>query len=178
MRKIYLYHVVRRDVKGNKTLPFGSLYKSSEELYKGALSKFPNQYKLENQNVEILNCLKKDVIFMTAIPPKVLNKEHIRRTGISLKGTEFYKIKINSLEMEKLCLCLTYEPEELAEFFKVTDEVLSNFDMFKDYTREAKEYWETIRLNDKKTDSLLFSGTYLFLYKGSIDINNLKIIKL
>ena len=174
---MYLYHVVRRDRRGNKILPLGSLYKSSEELYKGDLSKLPNQYELENQEVKILNCLKKDVIFMTAIAPRILNKEHIFRTGESLKGTEFYKIDINSLDRDKLCLYLTYNPEDMAEFFEVTDEVLDNFEMFKDYTSEAREYWETIRLNKRDTGSLLFSGTYLFLYKGSIDINNLKTVR-
>ncbi|MGL4760171.1 MAG: hypothetical protein ACRC6T_07715 [Sarcina sp.] len=175
---MFLYHAVRQDMIGKKIVPLGSLYKTSEELCMGDISKFSNQYRRKNQQVDMLNCFKKDVIFMTAIPPDILNQELKRRTGYSFEGNSFYKIDLNKLDKKKLCLYLSFDPEDDAEFFSLDDEALNNFEEYTKYSEDAKDYWANIVMNSKEVRSLLFAGTYLFLHKGEIDISDCEIIEM
>ncbi|MGL4654682.1 MAG: hypothetical protein ACRCWM_02175 [Sarcina sp.] len=167
---MYLYHGIRHDIVGNKIVPFARLYKSSEELNIGKGAKFPNHYRREHQKVGVLDCLKRDVIFLTPIPPKILNDEIKRRVGVGFEGGGFYKIDINKLEREKLCIYLAFDQEEEGEFFSVNDETLANFEEYMDYSQDAKDYWENVTMHSNTERSLLFAGTYLFLYKGDIDL--------
>ena len=173
---MYVYHAVREDMLSEKIVPMRDLCKTSEELYKGKMSKFPNQYKRENQKVGVLNCEKRDVIFMTPIPPNILEEELKRRVGISFEGTSFYKIDLNKLDRKKMCIYLNFDPDDESEFFPVNDKTLKEFDKYMSYTQEAKEYWENIMLNSTRLRSLLFAGTYLFLHEGEIDISDCEIV--
>ncbi|MGL5822733.1 MAG: hypothetical protein ACRCYE_14090 [Sarcina sp.] len=174
---MYLYHAVRSDSKDKIVVSLAKLYKSSEELYKGDMSKFPNQYNRENQAVKILNCKKRDVVFLTAILPKVLGREYQRRTGISFKGTQFYKIPLKNFDLSKMCLYLTFDKDDKGEFYPIDDKVLENFNEYKKYSQDAIDYWENCKFHDPSTGSLLFAGTYLFLYNGDIDVSKCEIVE-
>ncbi|MGL4452295.1 MAG: hypothetical protein ACRCTZ_14020 [Sarcina sp.] len=175
---MYLYHGIRHDIINNKIVPFAKLYKSGEELDIRDDAKFPNHYKREHQKVKILNCLKRDVIFLTPIPPKILNNEMKRRTGMSFAGSGFYKIDMDKLERDKMCIYLAFDQDEEGEFFEVTDEFLDDFDKYMDYSQDAKDYWENVTMNSYIKNSLLLAGTYLFLYKGEIDLEDCEKIML
>lgn len=175
---MYLYHGIRHDIVGNKIVPFAKLYKSSEELNIGKGANFPNHYKREQQKVGVLNCLKRDVIFLTPIPPKVLNDEMERRTGMTFKGSGFYKIDMDKLEKEKMCIYLAFDQEEEGEFFEVNDETLASFEEYMDYSQDAKEYWENVTMHSEVKIPILLAGTYLFLYQGEIDLDDCEKIML
>lgn len=169
---MYLYHGIRHDIIGNKIVPFAKLYKTSEELNIGKGANLPNHYRREHQKVGVLNCSKRDVIFLTPIPPAVLNDEIKRRIGLSFEGGGFYKIDIEKLEREKMCIYLAFDQEEEGEFFPVNDETLANFQDYMDYSQDAKDYWENVTMNSDAKSALLLAGTYLFLYQGEIDLDD------
>ena len=79
------YHAIPRNMVGTKTVPLIQLKKLDPELYENEMIKFPNQCELTNQWIQTLKCKKDEVIFLTLIHPKELEKEHVRRLNTSLK---------------------------------------------------------------------------------------------
>ena len=169
---MYLYHGIRQDVIKNKIVPFSKLINSVEEVNREKVSEIPSGYNRENQKVGILNCLRKDVVFLTPILPEILNDEMRRRVGYGFEGTEFYKININKLNKEKKCIYLSFNQEEEGEFFPVNDDTLGRFDEYMNYSQDAKDYWDNMKSDSKEKNPNLLAGTYLFLYQGEISIDD------
>lgn len=168
---MYLYYGIGDNIIENKIVPFSRLFKSNGK-YILEEEKFSKHYERTNQKIRILNCLRKDVVFLTPILPENLNIEMKRRVGNSFEGSYFYKINMNKLEREKMCIHLLFDQEEEGEFFPVNDETLSHFDEYMDYSQDAKDYWDNIKMNSDTKNSFLFAGTYLFLYKGEINLED------
>lgn len=169
---MYLYHGIRQDVVKDKIVPFSKLFNSVEELDIGKVNKIYREYKRANQKVGILNCLKKDVIFLTPILPEILNDEMKRRVGHGFEGSGFYKINMNKLNKEKMCIYLSFDQEEEGKFFPVNDDTLSHFDEYMNYSQDAKDYWDNVMMKNEGENPNLFAGTYLFLYQGEISIDD------
>ena len=169
---MYLYHGNRQDIVKDKIVPFSKLFNSIENLEEGKKEKNFRAYEIKNQKVEILNCLRKDVIFLTPILPEILNDEMKRRVGCGFEKSEFYKVVMDKLYKEKMCIYLAFDQEEDGKFFPVNDDTLAHFDKYKTYSQDAKDYWDKIKANGKEKNLNLFAGTYLFLYQGEININD------
>ena len=169
---MYLYHGTRQDVIKNKIVPFSKLFNSIENLEVGKKEKNFRAYERKNQKVEILNCLRKDVIFLTPILPEILNDEMKRRVGCGFEKSEFYKVGMDKLDKEKMCIYLAFDQEEEGKFFPVNDDTLAHFDEYKNYSQDAKDYWDNITMNSKGENPNLLAGTYLFLYQGEISIED------
>lgn len=169
---MYLYHGIRQGVIKNKIVPFSKLFNSIDNFEDGKEEKFFRSYERKNQKVEILNCLRKDVIFLTPILPEFLNDEMKRRVGYGFEKSEFYKVGIDKLDKEKMCIYLAFDQEEEGEFFPVNDDTLGRFDEYKNYSQDAKDYWDNMNFDSKEKNPNLLAGTYLFLYQGEINIDD------
>ena len=170
--KYFLYHIVPKFILGKKILPLSMLKKSYTNIEKIETNKLSNEPTSPTQEITPLNCNRRDVVFTTPIAPNLLAEEYFKKTGNSISKTKFYKIDISSLDITKLCLYKTDSNGQGDTFIPFDNTMLENFKRFSQFQCNNKN------TEDYNNNYTLFADTFLFLYKGAIDIDGCDIIEI
>ncbi|CAN5546549.1 hypothetical protein BH10BAC5_BH10BAC5_08840 [soil metagenome] len=169
----FLYHFVRKDLRGDILYPLNMLKTVYPDLYSIQSAKYKDREQLMGYEIPILNCLWNDVLHFSAVHPKKIARA-FELAGEPDRHFECFEIDPYSLEMENTIVFLysgktmqehlnlenfiAYNPEELARHVNIPDETI--------------EYYREKLSQDKRP--LLFHLVPHILYKGSINISNVK----
>ncbi len=175
--KIYLYHRVPANMKGDILYPLNALKDMNSDVYLSTVKKYYGRKHIMEQLIPVLECKWNDVLFFSAVKPVDL-KQTLAEAGGEPKEMKFYQIDPLLLDPKQTIIYLfkhtsrridakmkienfaEYDPHDLEKY-----SALSQFT--KDYFK--KEFSDGRR-------PLLFLGVPHILYKGSIDISGLPII--
>jgi hypothetical protein len=169
--KIYLYHMVPSDMKGNILYPLNSLKDIYPQLYSSKILKYNNRKHIMEQFIPTLKCKWNDVLQFTSINPKKIKKLLIE-VGAEPKEMKFYKIDSDILDPN---ITTIYLYQEKTNTDKMNPKNFIDFNL-KNLTQQSSlpqitqsYYKEKIKNNEK---ILLFAGTSQILHRGTIDISN------
>jgi hypothetical protein len=174
--KYYLYHKVPLHMKGNILFPLNDLKDIDEESYLFQEKKYEGRKGIMKREIPFLNCLWNDVLHFSPIHPALLKKE-LENRGLVIKEFQYFQIDPEILDPEHtiIYLCqrevvdniinpndiMVYKPSLVGEYSQVPDRL-------KKYYQEKIEQGET---------PLLYAGAPHILYRGTLDISHVPIVK-
>jgi hypothetical protein len=173
----YLYHGVPKNIEGNVLYPLNTLKQLFPELYQKEVEKYKGREFIMQQKIPTLDCLWNDVLHFTAVHPSSIKKalfEAGRKNNLEIK---FYEIDPKILDPKKTIIYL-YKYKNSSE--KMREDNFESYDpdkipLFSSFPEETKEYYKAEILAGKKP--LLFHKIPHILFKGSLPIENIKILK-
>lgn len=169
----YLYHRVPDCMSGTILYPLNVLREKYPAVYECAAGKYVGREHLMQEKIGPLNCLWNDVLHFTAVDPNDI-KQAIIQAGRNFHGS-YYQIDPNLIDSKNAIVYLytdnqpnkpnkndfvEYDPSEIWKYSNMNQDT-------KDY------YKETIAKGNRP---LIFHRIPHILYKGSIDVGNVKII--
>jgi hypothetical protein len=172
----YLYHVVPEHMEGNILYPLNSLKNIYPEAYEKATSKYKDREHVKEMVVPFFNCLWNDVLHLSAVHPEKIKIALAEAGYIKDFKLSSYEINPSILNSENTLIYLC-KPELKSN--PIVEENFITFDQNKiekyaEIPEGTKEYYKR-QINERKTP-LMFPGIVHFLYRGSINIENSKIV--
>lgn len=172
--KYYLYHWVPDNLQGTTIYPLNTLKETHPEIYKEASSKYEGREELMDFKIPFLNCLWNDVIHMSAVPPLTIKEALFEAGRTKPLELEYFEIDPETLDPKNTIVYL-YDHKNLSEYFGEKSFVAFDPNDLEKYSHlpdETKEYYKEMFSQHKKP--LLYHRVPHILYKGSIDISNVK----
>lgn len=173
---IYLYHTVPENMQGDILYPMNVLKDMKPELYEKLLSGYAHRPHIMKKYIPTLGCVWNDVIHFSLVDPLILNGA-LKDAGFSPSGSVF-KIPISLLDPAKATIYINKKDEEgvvisLDNFVDFTEENVTKYNEINDITRR---YFSEMH----KLKKLPLKHRFLphVLYRGTIDIDGLEIIKI
>jgi len=174
----YIYHR-KRNIVGDTLYALNELKNTLPDVYEKQAKKYEGREWVTEQKIPKLNCLWNDVLHFSAVHPKYV-KEALKNIGFDYNWDDwyFYEIDPNTLEPEKTVVYL-YSQEFLNDKFNEknwADYNPKDLEKYSILPEETKEYYKESFQNDK--DPLLWHLVPHILYKGSLDLKNIKVLKI
>jgi len=173
---LYLYHRVPQSMQGNILYPLNLLKENYPEIYNQEVQKYDKREYLLKVKIPPLNCLWNDVLHLSPINPKDI-KNALLEAGADLKNNfSFYQIDPSYLDKNNTTVYL-YGPD--SNLNQINSDDFENYDPknIKKYSKipsDTKKYYRELISMGKKP--LLFYRLPHILYKGTINITELKVI--
>ncbi|MFJ7637873.1 MULTISPECIES: group-specific protein [unclassified Peribacillus] len=178
----YIYHMVPKEMIGDKLIPLHALGKTFPHLYEKYRRKYldhPERPKLLTKQIPKLNCLWNDVLHFLPLHPYFVY-EALASLGIKTKEEQnFFKIPIERLTHNRNAIYL-YTKEKYkgpAEDIEEDEIKLLNIETYrelKEIPAASVEYYKTE--NEKGNRFGLFPYIPHLLSLGEVEINNVEII--
>lgn len=179
----YVYHMKPNDMKGNELIPLNQLKGNYPELYDQYIVKYsnhPKRSKLLTREIELLDCLWNDVVFLMPVHPAKIFKA-LSDLDIKVKRElEFYEIPVTKLKDNQNAVYYyskEYEKGPDKELDSRDIDILNveEFKMLEEVPRDSIEYWE----RESKTGSPYGMFPYIphILSKGNLDVSDCRVIK-
>lgn len=166
----YLYHRVPKDMQGSVLYPLNQLKALHPEQYTSAAAKYVGREKLMQFEIPQLRCLWNDVIHLSPVHPSDI--KNALGSAFRPRGFRFYVIDPVILNPEKTIVYLSDEGKSgIKNFVQFNVESLPEYSKFPERTQ--RHYDDFIA---KGKQPLLFDGIPHILYKGSIEVTDLKIV--
>jgi hypothetical protein len=164
-------------MEGNVLYPLNVLKDKNPKLFESHAAKYKGREHVMNWKISRLDCLWNDVIHLTAVHPKIL-KEALMATGMK-RDLEMacYQIDPRQLDPEKMIVFL-YDSRPESGSPLPTDYVefnLADMEKYSIIPEFTKAYYKKVQ--DEGRNPLAFFGVPHILYKGSIDVTNLPIVR-
>ncbi len=172
----YLYHFVPKNMQGNILYPLNQLKDTKPKIYEEEIKKYIDREKLLTKEIPVLNCLWNDVIHLTAVHPKKLT-EALKKVGINPKNDlRCYQIPVNMVMGNNVITYLYLDNDTSPEGNKKNYEtfILDHMEKYSKITDKTLDYYKECNEQGKKP--LLFHLIPHILYKGIVDISELKIV--
>ncbi len=160
-----LYHMVPKNMKGDRLMPLSALKKDYPDLHDEAEAKYLNRKEVIDEKIAPLDCTRRDVINLTAIHPSHL-KQALEGCGrVKPFDAEYYEIDPHILDPDKTIidhhekgLYERFDPDTIGQYSEIPDKTLEH------YIEEFK----------KGEHPFIHHGIPHILYKGEIDVSNAK----
>lgn len=178
----YIYHMVPKELMGNKLIPLNSLKKNYPDLYENYTKKYfnhPERPKLLTRKIPKLNCLWNDVVHFLPLHPYHVYTA-IKSLDIKTKEEQqFFKIPFENLKHNKNVIYL-YSKEKYKGPAEHIDEddimIIENKDYteLKEIPSDTLEYYKMEK--EKGSNFGLFPYIPHLLSLGEVDIKDIEII--
>ncbi len=173
----YLYHWVPPNMEGDILYPLNALKEKYPKAYELHAEKYKGRELTLQWKIPELDCLWNDALHLTAIHPKTV-KEALMEAGD--KGDykmQCYQIDPHSLNPKNTIVCLyknepihdTFDPDNFTEFNP------DDIEKYSTVPERTKAYYK--RMFDAGKKPLVFPWCSHILFKGSIDVKDLPIVK-
>jgi hypothetical protein len=170
----FVYHKVPEKMSGNIIYPLSTLRELHPDLYENRTERHKNQPKVLEDSIPRLACFWNDVLHFTALTPQKIS-EALNKFGYNIK-VKYYEIEAEKLEPEKTIVFI--RPKTVGtpvKFFNFIDYNSNEIDKLIILSETAiANYKETPSVNDFL---LHYCGAPYILYKGSLNVEGLKIIE-
>jgi len=172
----YLYHWVPKNMKGNILMPLNVLKKQDLELYNQYFQKYKGRETVTHQYLPTLQCLWNDVLHFTAVHPKDVKDALIESGGSNSINIECYQIDASILDSEKTTVYFSGDkPENRMKLKNFEKYDYKNINHYSNIPQKTKDYYKECFSNNKKP--LVFHCVPHILYKGTINVSNINIVK-
>lgn len=168
-----IYHWVPDQMVGTTLFPLNCLKESLPEVYAREVQKYEGREQLLAKRIPILDCLWNDVLFCSAVHPKVL-KQAMQDAGRKMDfDWSFFEIDVTALDPQKLAVYL-YKTDTALSDDEFTEFALSDFETYTRIPEATHAYYKRIIAQGKRPLSFHFIPH--ILYHGEIDTRSLKIV--
>ncbi len=163
-----LYHLVPQNLEGSVLYPLNQLKETRPDLYAAHVAKYAGREHVLNSRITSLGCAWNDVLFFTAIHPRVI-AQAFDKIGLCLPDRfTFFEIDASALDPADTSVWLMtrtkddpgdyvpFDPEDLEWYAELPDATV-------DYYRARYERGER---------PLLFNFVPHILYRGTLDIRS------
>ncbi|MDR3546937.1 MAG: hypothetical protein P4M11_01445 [Candidatus Pacebacteria bacterium] len=165
--------MVPGDQRGDILYPLNQLRDMHPELYEQYLKKYEGRESVLTQMIEPLDCLWNDVIFLTAVHPSMVKKAY-EETGFKFDlPFRFYEIEPEALDPKRATVMLF--PEHRSEPNVYRPYSPANIDQYSEFPERTMAYYEA--MFSEGVLPLLFLFIPHILYRGTLNVSNLRIIK-
>ncbi len=166
----YLYHIVPDNLKGKTLCPLNILRTKHLGLYKKETKKYKKRKHVMKIKIPVLNCTWNDVLHFTPVHPLKIRAALRKAAGpkIKLKEIKWFKINTKLLDKKKTIVWLDKE-KKFVEFDK------NKLSKYEKVPKETIVYYKSCF--ESKEKPLLFNLIPHILYKGSVSVKNIEIIK-
>ncbi len=177
MKTFYLYHEVPKDLEGDTLYPLNVLKEKYPEIYDKKVAKYEGRQEVLNWNIPPLNCLWNDALHLTAVHPRAV-KEALEEAGYMGKyEVTCYEIDPTLLDPKNTIVYLYInerakdgpDPKDFVEFHP------NDMEKYSDIPEYTKNYYKRLFIGGEKPR--VYPWVPHILYKGSIDVRNLSIVK-
>jgi len=174
--KYFLYHLVPKNIRGDILYPLNILKGIYPDIYQYQVNKYFGREYIIEQRIPLFNCLWNDVLQFSAINPKDIKQALIEAGHKPNLTMRFYQFDA----------CLLKPKNTLIYLFSDSDGVEMNENDFVPYSlcelekcgilpQRTKDYHkDMVRARESP---LLFYGVPHILYKGILNISNMKVIE-
>ncbi len=174
---IYLYHWVPENLRGDILFPLNVLKDRYPDIYAEHAEKYSWRPHIMEQKIPILNCLWNDVLHFSVVHPNLVKQALIEAGDTRPFNLELFEVDPHLLSPENTIVFLH---KELDITQKMNEENFASYnpDQLQEYaiiSERTKKYYREMFASNK--EPLLYSGVPHVLYKGSLNISGLKIIK-
>lgn len=173
-KQIYLYRWISSGMIGTVLYPLNQLKTVFPKIYYEEVKKYIGREKLLDTEITPLDCRWGDVIFLTAVDPKVIFR-NLRNAGFDYPLTKFYKIPLSAFSQENLCAMLyeKIDDEKPTKIFERFDPL--KIDQYKIILDATLEYYKEKKVEGKHP--LVYHLIPHVLYKGTLDVSKLEIVE-
>lgn len=173
--KVYLYHMVPKDMQGKILHPLNVLKTEQPDLYLAKVGKYDDRKHVMDQFIPTLECKWNDVLHFSAINPEELKKSLIE-AGMTPREMKFYQIDPSLLDPKQTTIYLYREKEKedkmgVENFAEYNPEALHEHSTLPE---ETKNYYK--EMYSKGGKPLMFIGVPHILHKGSVDISDFPVV--
>jgi len=168
----YLYHAVPSDLKDDKLYPLNILKKKHPDLYAIKNAKYEGREEVAQQSIPLLDCLWKDVIFLTAVHPQILLDTYRKAGGKMPHPLQYFQIDVDSLQQENIAVA-RYLDDDSKKTYELYD--AENIKEYSTIPNRTIDYFVD-QLNQGHLP-LYYAYIPHVLYKGVIDTKDLPIIE-
>lgn len=178
----YIYHMVPKEMIGDKLIPLSTLSKISPHLFKKYTKKYfshPERSKLLKRQIPKLNCLWNDVIHFIPLNPYYVYKA-LTSLGIKInEEQQFFKIPIERL-INNTNAIYFYTKEKYKGPTKEIEEdeikllKIETYKELKELPSASVEYYQVE--NEKGNKLGLFAYIPHVLSLGEVQINDVEIV--
>lgn len=169
-----VYHRVPENMTGDMLYPMNRLHEVSDELHKLYKEGYEGREKLLNRKIPYLDCLWNDVLHCLPVHPetviKAMKEEGLK--NIQIAKFSFFEINtVKDIEIKKSVVYFRNSSSKI-EFKRASKVDLNQLNFVPELTRQ--HYRDVL-----KTGEALFPyhGVPHFLYMGTVDIRELRVIK-
>ncbi len=160
-------------MSGNILYPLNVMEKINPEIYEAAVKKYQGREYLLQEIIPFLNCLWNDVLHFSAVHPTKI-KEALLKLGHPFREN-FFEVPLEIIDSHRAVIYLyrrednKIEPDEFKPFDpKLVADLAELSENATDYYAKAVSAGQKV---------LPFHGVAHILYRGSLDVSDLKIIK-
>jgi hypothetical protein len=163
---MYLYHCVPKMMEGTRLYPLSRLEQESPAHYREALAKYTKREHLPDMAVPLLNCKRRDTIFLTAIEPGIL-RQALAKAG-HVHTRQYYEIELTQLDFSATAV-MVYRVGDRHCYKPFAEGDAAQYARIPTCT---EEYYDKCRIEGYAP--FLHHGIPQILYRGSIDIERCK----
>lgn len=178
----FVYHMVQKDIVGNKLVALNSFKEKNPALYERYTKKYfdhPERPKLLTKQVPKLNCLWNDVIHFLPLHPNHVYKA-LKSLDIKiLEDLRFFKIPIEKLKDNNNAMYLYSKHKYTgpAEDIDEDEIVMMNTGDYKELTEIPADTIEYYKVEQEKGNKFgMFPYIPHVLSQGEVEIEGLEII--
>lgn len=166
--KPLLYHMVPEKMRGNILYPLSSLKEIFPDLHTEAMAEYEGREHVPETPISTLGVRFKDVLQLSPVHPREIIAA-LKEAGLEPREMRFFEVDPKLLDSEKAAIYLFNDKEE---------DVLYNPDDVAKYgalPEATKRHYLEAAAQGKRPK--LFVSIPHVMYKGSIDISKLPVIK-
>ncbi len=172
----YVYHRVPDNMHGNVLYPLNQLKDINEDLYNLYAEGYKDRQKLRETRVPILNCLWNDTLFFSPVHPQKLY-DLAKEFGLQnqWRFKKFFALKIGTnITLDNAVVFYRIGEEMDAIVYRPAKEVrISELNRVPELTRA---YYELVAKQHE--DLFPYQFVPQLLYRGKVDVSNVKVIDL
>jgi len=172
----YIYHIVPKNMTGNRLIPLNQMKTQNLELFNREVSKYQGREKILKRFVPKANCLWNDVLHFSSISPEIIFSRFEELGFGNYKGLKWFEVPISHLN--DLVSVIYRAPQVPRPDFALDDSDVEflNVETYQEPLRlfdQAEEYF--VRCKSEGKVPLPFQFTPHILVRGGIETTNLKI---
>ncbi len=173
-----LYHMVPKDMKGDKLVPLSKLKEMDTDLYIKEISKYKDREHLVEQKIPTLKeATWADVLNFSPVHPAIV-QEALAKHGGKLNSDEFFEIDPNLLDKENTTLFLHKynDVERKLEDDNFIEYNPNQLSLYSELPQSTKDYYEQMEKLGQEPKP--YHKIPHILHQGELDIKNIKKIKI
>lgn len=173
MTKAVVYHAVPENMQGSVLYPRNQLAKLYPELAAEYTAAYAGREEVASQHIPTLGCNWGDVLFLSPVHPQLVidtMRDHGAPVDFKL---EAYQVEIDTLDQSKLTVMLTVGlGDDGKQFVPYDASRLAEWRQIPQISRD--HYDKMVALGEQP---FTYGGIPHFLYRGTIDIIGLPVVK-
>jgi hypothetical protein len=167
----FVYHLVPPDLRGTVLYPLNQLKTIHPEIAAKQMAKYAGRVHVLQQRVPTLDCMWNDVLMFSPVHPAAL-KAAMEEAGHVRFPRRWFEINAQRFTRDNTALYLPGETPEEAQIMPYEPGCLA------DYAHVSEAQKRFYRRVEPGKPVLLFGGTPHVLYKGSLHIDQARVLEI